>query len=145
MHCPRRSTEVHASTASAAIFSFRTCICILLAQNTLHLLSIPSNQMMGKAVRRCNLFSSHLQTNTTTLCFLGAFHEHQSNRISWDEYLRHLLIHLTGVKHKEDDRDGLYPALRRTDPFGYGIFCWIQLFEQKVTGKQPHLCVMVRL
>ena len=104
--------------------------------------------MTGKAIRRCNLLNSHLQKppgNMTTLCFLDAFQAHESGRISWDEYLRYLLVHLTGVRHKEDDIDGLYPALRRTDPFGYGIFCWDQLLEQRATGKQPHLRSLVCL
>ena len=93
--------------------------------------------MTAKAVRRCNLISSHLQRppgNTTTLCFLEAFHAYKSGQISWDEYLRHLLIHLTGVRHHQDDRDGLYPELRKTDSFRYGVFCWNQLLEQKING-----------
>lgn len=81
----------------------------------------------------------------TTLCFLDAFHDRKSGQITWDEYLRHLLIHLTGVKHKEDDRDGMYPVLRYADPFGYGIFCWNQDLEQKVTGNKSRLYILACL
>lgn len=94
--------------------------------------------MIRKPIRRCDLLNS-LSTQPppkmTTLCFLDAYHAHRSGEISWDEYLRHLLVHLTGVKHKEDSIDGMYPAVRRADSFGYGIFCWNLLMEQKVTGK----------
>lgn len=104
--------------------------------------------MSGKADSRCNEVLSHLQKrpgHTPMLCFLDAFNAHKSGRISWNEYLRYLLIHLTGVKHKEDDTPYvLYNALRIADPFGFGLFSWNQRLKQRVTGKQPHQRISIR-
>ena len=101
---------------------------------------------ISRRAQRTEKSSSHLQKppeDATTLCFLDAFHAQERGDITWDEYLRHLLVHLTGVEHKEDDRDGLYPALRYTDPFGYGIWCWSRDLERKVTSKQSPLYTSV--
>jgi hypothetical protein len=71
-----------------------------------------------------------------TLCFLDAFHAFKSGSIEWDKYIRHLLIHLMGVKHEDDRRSQTFWELQRIDPFGYGIWCWNQDRDGQVLSEQ---------
>lgn len=64
-----------------------------------------------------------------TLPFLQAFRAKQSGAISWDEYVHNLLARCAGVKHEEDNRKDEYVELRRTDLFGYSIWCWSDRVE----------------
>jgi hypothetical protein len=57
-----------------------------------------------------------------TLSLRQAFAAKESGAISWDDYIHILLARCTGVKHEEDDVDGTYPALRRTDPLGHELW-----------------------
>lgn len=58
------------------------------------------------------------------LPFLEAYGQLKSGKISWQEYIDHLLARCAGGGHEEDDIEGIHRKLRNTDPFGYSIWCW---------------------
>lgn len=61
----------------------------------------------------------------TSLCFRSAFAELDRGQISWEEYIRHCLLHYAGVKHPEDEAH--WYELRELidpDPLGFALWSW---------------------
>lgn len=59
-----------------------------------------------------------------TFSFLQAFKAKENGKISWDEYIHHLLARCGGVKHEADNQTGSFDELSNTDPFGHSIWLW---------------------
>ena len=54
-----------------------------------------------------------------SLCFKAAYQERQSDNITEETYLSHVIAHFRGIRHAEDSREaftGMSP-----DPFGASI------------------------
>ncbi|KAI1144975.1 hypothetical protein F4825DRAFT_445036 [Nemania diffusa] len=57
----------------------------------------------------------------SSMCFLEAFAARYYEKISEEEYYRHVFAHLTGTSHKPDTTDESIRTLERQDPFGYSV------------------------
>lgn len=67
------------------------------------------------------------------LCFLPAFEQWSAKNITWEEYLRHALLHWTGSKHEEDlIPHQLATPLVERDPIAFSIY----RSQDLVTGVQ---------
>lgn len=63
-----------------------------------------------------------VQSAEEHLCFMPAFEQLRGGKITWKQYMRHILLHPSGSRHEEDYRES-YSDLLRKDPFGYCFSC----------------------
>lgn len=57
----------------------------------------------------------------SSMCFLEAWAARHYEKISGEEYYRHVFAHLTGTFHKADETDEDVRMLKRNDPFAYSV------------------------
>jgi hypothetical protein len=57
-----------------------------------------------------------------SLCFKAAYQERQSDNITEETYLGHVIAHFRGIRHAEDSREAFTGMSPETpDPFGASI------------------------
>lgn len=57
----------------------------------------------------------------SSMCFLEAWAARHYEKISGEEYYRHVFAHLTGTFHKADETGEDVRMLKRNDPFAYSV------------------------
>lgn len=72
----------------------------------------------------------------SSLCFREAAWAKKSNAISLEVYLVHLMAHLRGVRHAEDNKDDL-PILSTIDPISASVKRMMMMPDFKAVQGTP--------